>query len=130
MPSRQKPNGPSSIRTSNPEPTRQSPPTQSFRDILIELSDAFAILSVDHPRQMSPSGTIDNSSGIKQFERSSKFDLIEEIGVPLPDILWVFALIFSPSRGGAHIVASVPREQPPELDDTKSLFTLYLTTNN
>ncbi|KAI0972944.1 hypothetical protein F4678DRAFT_478186 [Xylaria arbuscula] len=127
MPSKLRSDRPKPIDT-NPARTRQLPPTQHFRDTLVELSAALAILSEVQPQQIWPSGKKDEAVS-EQFEPPSQIEPNDKFGVPLSDLLWSFALIFSPSRCGIHVVASVLREQPQADDETKSLFTVYLTSN-
>ncbi|KAI1422790.1 hypothetical protein F5Y12DRAFT_596575 [Xylaria sp. FL1777] len=129
MPSRLRLNGPTSIKAAKPELTLQPPPTPSSHETLIELSAALTILDVIQPQQESASGNITEDSVFEKFASSSDLSFANNIGVDLPDILWAVALIFSRSRGGEHVVASVLREQPQKEDRTKSFFTLYLTTN-
>ncbi|KAI8955916.1 hypothetical protein F4801DRAFT_599141 [Xylaria longipes] len=106
-------------------------PTQPFHDTLRELLARLAILSVNDLQQKAPSGSINETSAIKKFEPSSGLisNFAKEFGVPLPDVLWAFSVIFSPSRAGDCVVATVLREQAREQDPTRSLFTLYLTIN-
>ncbi|KAF2968452.1 hypothetical protein GQX73_g5073 [Xylaria multiplex] len=120
MPSQSASNGTNPVQTPNPEPT------QPFRDTLVELSAGLAILGEVRCQQKDPSGIMEGAL-IKKFDR---FDLIEKIGISLPMILWAFALIFSPSRNGKHVVASVLREETPKQEPEKCIFTIYLAANN
>ncbi|KAI0454468.1 hypothetical protein F5B21DRAFT_524675 [Xylaria acuta] len=116
----------------SPEQRENTPiPTELFHDALTELLAKLAISSFNDPQQKPPSGSINKTSVIKQFESSSGLisDFAEEFGVSLPDVLWAFSLIFSPSRSGGYVVASVLGEQEQAQDTKKSLFTLYLTMN-
>ncbi|KAH8157830.1 hypothetical protein CIB48_g10414, partial [Xylaria polymorpha] len=114
-----------------PENRQNTPGSTTFHDTLTELLARLAILSINDSQQEPPSGSIHETSVIKQFEPSSRLisDFAEEFGIPLPDVLWAFSLIFSPSRAGNCVVASVLRQQPQDQDSKKSLFTLYLTIN-
>ncbi|KAI0485636.1 hypothetical protein F4859DRAFT_528594 [Xylaria cf. heliscus] len=111
----------------------QDTPTQieSFHDTLTELLSRLAFVNVDDIQQKTPSGSINEPSDIRQFQTSSGLisDFAEVFGIPLPDVLWAFSLIFSLSRCGSYVVASVLREQPQDQDPEKSLFILYLTIN-
>ncbi|KAI0438895.1 hypothetical protein F4803DRAFT_554595 [Xylaria telfairii] len=116
-----------------PPENRQYTPMQRqpFHVTLTELSARLAILNVNDRQQKDPSGSIDGRSVIKQFEPSSGLisDFAKVFDVPLPDVLWAFSLIFSPSRDGSCVVASVLREKPQNQDPRRSLFTLYLMIN-
>ncbi|KAI0433232.1 hypothetical protein F5Y09DRAFT_338835 [Xylaria sp. FL1042] len=132
MSSNPKQEGPLDNKVPSPGLTGESSSQESFHHALVELSAALALLSVIQPQLEPPAGTIettDGKSNVKQFERPVGFDFTERAGVELPEILWAFAVIFSPSRDGKHVVASVLREEPQENDESKSLFTLYLTKN-
>ncbi|KAI0539342.1 hypothetical protein GGR58DRAFT_464698 [Xylaria digitata] len=116
----------SALNDTTPVQTPSSEPTQPFRDTLVELSAGLAILGKAQCQQKSPSGIMEGGL-IKKFDR---LDLIEKTGISLPEILWAFALIFSPSRNGKHVVASVLREETQKQEPEKPLFTIYLAANS
>ncbi|KAI1364706.1 hypothetical protein F5Y08DRAFT_353380 [Xylaria arbuscula] len=114
------------LSTSQLQPTHQEP----FHDTLIELSAALAILQKAKPQLKDPGYPRYTRSPIRQLGCSPRFDIAAESGVDLSEILLAFALVFSKSRKGGHVVASVIREQPLKEDASRSLVTVYLTTNN
>ncbi|KAJ8128764.1 hypothetical protein O1611_g4868 [Lasiodiplodia mahajangana] len=97
-------------------------PSQPFLDVLTELSAGLAILSVIQRQQEAPPGTI-SENPVRRFNSASESEFVDKIQVPLPDLLWAFSLLFSPSREWPHVVASVLREEP------QNQFTLYLANN-
>ncbi|KAI3327683.1 hypothetical protein HD806DRAFT_531020 [Xylariaceae sp. AK1471] len=96
---------------------------------MIELEAGLAILSVFQQQQKAPDDIPGKPSTIQQFGDAPAFDFTKETGIRLLDVLWALSIIFSPSRTGKYVVASVLRRQPLGQDSAKSLFTLYLTTN-
>ncbi|KAI0503157.1 hypothetical protein F5B22DRAFT_662309 [Xylaria bambusicola] len=136
MSSQRNRNAPSPIKTTSPHltpprSTQSSTQTgdESFHGTLVELSAALAILEAVEPQRESSDSTGYDLLEVKQFESASKADFKKDFNMKLQEVLWAFAVMFSKSRTRKHVVASVLREQTQEDDNSKSLFTLYLTTN-
>ncbi|KAK5635113.1 hypothetical protein RRF57_010825 [Xylaria bambusicola] len=134
MPPQRNRNAPSPVETKSHQLTSPQSSTKteegSLHGTLVELSAALAILEAVEPQQESPGSIRYRTLEVEQFDSASKGSFREGFDIKLSDILWAFAVIFSKSRTGKHVVASVLREQTQEDDNSKSVFTLFLTTND